>query len=261
MAEFTSWRVLETGKGSASWNMAIDEALLNNFKEGDMPILRLYGWENALSLGRFSDIKTSLDQEKIDEVNFPYARRMTGGGVLVHGGDISYTLILPRKALKGISVKESYHHLCGFLMEFYERLGLDASFASDLSVEQKRSDICLAGHEAYDIMIEGKKMGGNAQRYTRDTLFQHGSIPITMDKSRLEALFISESGLEGAATLEELGCEMSYEELSLLLIDTFTQSFEIDAVSDTLRPCEEEDANELMAGKYTQQRWNIYAKQ
>jgi len=261
MFELKTWRILDTGKGSASWNMGVDEALLTNFKEDDLPILRLYGWERALSLGRFSDIEQSLDQQKIDEMNFSYVRRMTGGGVLVHAEDISYSLILPRKLLKEVGVKESYHYLCRFLIQFYARLGLDASFASDLQLKQKRSDICLAGHEAYDIMIEDKKMGGNAQRYTHDALFQHGSIPISMDKSHLEVLFISESGLEGAATLEELGCEMSYEKLVLLLRDAFTESFGIDAVLDTLRSCEEEDAKKLMADKYTQQRWNVYAEQ
>lgn len=261
MCELKTWRILETGKGSASWNMAVDEALLTNFQEGDLPILRLYGWESALSLGRFSDIEKSLDKPKIDEVDFSYVRRMTGGGVLVHTGDISYSLILPRKILKGISVKESYFYLCQFLIQFYERLGLDANFFSELQLEQKKSDICLAGHEAYDIMIENKKMGGNAQRYTGNTLFQHGSIPMTMDKSYLEELFISESGLEGATTLEELGCEMSYEELALLLRDAFTESFGIHAVWDTLDSYEEEDAKKLMADKYTQQRWNVYAQQ
>ena len=61
--------------------MAVDEALLLNFQEGDVPILRLYSWEPSLSLGRFSKAKESLDLEKVMERKIPIVRRVTGGGV------------------------------------------------------------------------------------------------------------------------------------------------------------------------------------
>ena len=261
MTGLKKWRILETGCGSASWNMSVDEALLNNFKEDDLPILRLYSWEPSLSLGRFSSIYKSVDGQKLDEEKISYVRRITGGGVLVHGGDLCYTLLLPRKFLENKSVKESYHYLCQFLIRLYEKLGLDAKFSSDLQLEERKSDICLAGNEAYDIMIKGKKMGGNAQRYTRHALFQHGSIPIQVDKSRFKTLFLGENGLDDAATLEELGCKFSYEELTILCIEAFKESFDANIVEDTLHPLEEQSARELLADKYTQQRWNVHAEQ
>ena len=100
MIKRSSWRFIDTGIKSAHWNMALDEALLNGFKEGDRPIIRLYGWENALSLGKFSNIHRCLDIQKLKDQKLPIVRRMSGGGVLVHGGDISYTLILPRESLE-----------------------------------------------------------------------------------------------------------------------------------------------------------------
>jgi lipoate-protein ligase A len=119
----------------------------------------------------------------------------------------------------------------------------------------------LAGNEAYDIMIKGKKMGGNAQRYTRHALFQHGSIPIQIDKPRFETLFLGKSGLDDAATLEELGSNLSYEELTLLCKEAFVESFDVNTVDECLRPSEEQSARELLADKYTQQRWNADAEQ
>jgi len=254
------WRVLDTGYGSAAWNMAVDEALLNNLQEDDLPILRLYVWEPALSLGKFSDVSKSIDMKKIESVDLPVVRRMTGGGVLVHGGDLSYTLLLPRNCLKGKGVKENYRYLCGFLINLYEKLGLKADFACDLEIKELKSDICLAGTEAYDIMIEDKKMGGNAQRYTRQVLFQHGSIPIKVDKPRFKDLFLGASGLEGSTTLEEQGYSLEYEQLVLLVSEAFRENFDTDLIIDTLHPSEEEDARKLLADKYTQQRWNLYAQ-
>ena len=256
----SSWRFMDTGIRSAQWNMAVDEALLNGFKEGDLPILRLYGWENALSVGKFSNIRKSVDSKKLEDQKLPLVRRLSGGGVLVHGGDLSYTLILPRDSLKDKGVKESYRHLCGFLIRLYEKLGHNARFAYDGQHGESRSDICLAGNEAYDVIIEGKKMGGNAQRYTRHVVFQHGSIPMRLDESLFKPLFLGESGLEGAASLERLGTPMSYGPLSTLVKEAFYETFGVELIVKPLHSSEEERARDLLANKYTQERWNFHAK-
>lgn len=261
MTKAKMWRFIDTGIGSAGWNMALDEALLNGFKEGDMPILRLYGWKPALSLGRFSGISRSVDVRRVEHEGLPCIRRMTGGGVLVHGGDLSYTLIVPRESLKEKGVKKSYRYLCGFLIRLYEKLGQNAHFAHDLGLDGGSSDICLAGNEAYDIIIEGKKMGGNAQRYTRHALFQHGTVPMRLDEAFFNPLFLVDSGLERAATLQRLGCTVTYEKLAGLLRETFRETYDADLVAGTLHPSEEERAGELLACKYSQKRWNLYAKQ
>lgn len=255
-----TWRLIDTKIGSAHWNMAIDEALLNGFKKGDLPILRLYGWENAVSAGRFSDLGTSLDKKQCEHQKIPIVRRMSGGGVLVHGGDLSYTLILPREWLKESGVKENYHYLCRFLIQLYAKLGHSADFACNQHWGIERSDICLAGIEAYDIMIQGKKMGGNAQRYTRHALFQHGTIPMRLDESLLKPLFKGESGLENAASLERLGTRMTYGLLSSLVREAFCETFAAELIPKALRSSEKEEATALLGNKYTQERWNFHAK-
>ncbi|MEA3372860.1 MAG: lipoate--protein ligase family protein [Campylobacterota bacterium] len=257
MIKAKTWRLIESGIGPADWNMALDEALLNGFREGDQPILRLYGWEPALSLGRFSSVHKSVDMERLEQQQLSCVRRMTGGGVLVHGGDLSYALVLPRKSLKDRGVRESYRYLCRFLIRLYEKLGQNAHFARDLQLEGGRSDICLADNEAYDIVIEGRKMGGNAQRHTRHILFQHGSIPMNVDESRFKPLFLGDSGLERAATLQRLGNEVAYEELAGLLRESFSETFDVNVAEENLRPSEEERAMELLTQKYSRQRWNI----
>lgn len=253
-----TWRLLDSGSKAAQSNMAIDEALLNCFEEGDMPIIRLYGWEDSLSFGRFSTLSKSLDITKIQSENIPCVRRMSGGGILVHGGDLSYTLIMPRDWFKRTGVKESYHYLCGFLISLYKKLGYQASFASDLKLGEIRSDICLAGREAYDIVIKEKKIGGNAQRYTSHTLFQHGSIPMCVNKPFFKPLFLADFGLEEMATLEQFGTSISYEELSGLVREAFCETFDVKLVPDTLSASEERYAVQLQAEKYSQEKWNLH---
>lgn len=226
-----------------------------------MPILRLYGWKPALSLGRFSNVSKSVDLERLEQQELSCVRRMTGGGVLVHGGDLSYALILPRVFLKDKGVKESYRYLCRFLIRLYENLGFMAQFTCDIQVKEKSSNVCLAGNETYDIMIEGNKMGGNAQRHTRHTLFQHGSIPMQVDEMRLKPIFLEDSGLEHAATLERLGSMVAYEQLAGLLKKAFCETFDVNVMPDSLHLSEERSARELLVRKYSQRRWNIYAEQ
>lgn len=255
-----TWRFIDTGIGSAYWNMAVDEVLLEGFKEGDLPILRVYGWENALSVGKFSNISKSVDSQQLEDQKIPLVRRLSGGGVLVHGGDLSYTLIMSREFLKDKGVKESYHYLCRFLIHLYDKLGHNAHFACNQQLGIGRSDICLAGNEVYDIVIQGKKIGGNAQRHTRHVLFQHGTIPMSIDEFLFAPLFIGDSGLERAATLERVGAHICYESLLELLKEAFTETFEVNLVEGCLTLCEEQRAKELLSSKYTQERWNLYAQ-
>jgi lipoyl(octanoyl) transferase len=250
------WRLIDSGTHTAQYNMAIDEALLNCFKEGDMPIIRFYGWEDSLSFGRFSTLSNSLNMHKVKSENIPCVRRMSGGGILVHGGDLSYTLIIPRDWLMGVGIKESYRYLCGFLISLYKKLGLQAHFGCDLQLDEIRSDVCLAGREAYDIVIKDKKMGGNAQRYTRHTLFQHGSIPMRINESFFKSLFSGDFGLDKIVTLERLGTSISYEDLSLLVQEAFCETFMVNLVPDSLSESEEQHAKQLQTDKYSQESWS-----
>lgn len=255
-----TWRLIQSGLGSAAYNMAVDEALLRNFKENDLPILRLYRWKPSLSLGRFSDVRNTLDLEVIKQQRLQLVRRMTGGGVLVHGGDLSYSLILPRETLKDTGVKESYRYLCRFLIKLYENMGLSAEFAQDLHKESKKSNICMAANEPYDIVVNGKKLGGNAQHYSKKVLFQHGSIPINLDETLFKDVFLNYLGLKNISTLDKMEKEINYKELTHLLREAFTRSFGVTLVSDTLSKIESYTSDEFLAHKYSQKRWNIDAK-
>lgn len=241
--------------------MAVDEALLEGFGENDLPIFRLYGWENALSFGRFSKPRSYIELGRVEQQRLSCVRRLSGGGVLVHGGDLSYSLVLPRGMLKEKSVKENYRYLCRFLIRLYEKMGLKAEFAHDLGAEINHSNICLAGHEPYDILIGGKKMGGNAQRYTSRALFQHGTIPITLDDTLFEPFFREESGFGRSAALEDLGVTVTREALAEMAVESFCETFGSEVVPGGLSLGEEERARKLLTQKYLDQRWTLDGKE
>jgi lipoate-protein ligase A len=257
--EHTS-RYIESGIGTAQWNMAVDEALLYSFDEDSLPIFRIYGWETALSFGRFSKPRKSIDMDRMEREGISCVRRITGGGILVHGDDLSYALILPRTFVKKKGVKESYRYLCGFLIRLYENLGLSAGFAHDFQAVKKSTDICLAGNEAYDILIGGKKIGGNAQRHTAHAVLQHGTIPLSLDRELFEVLFLKESGLEDAATLQEENVTITYKVLKESAVRAFSEIFNAKIEKDHLQPDEMVLAQKLLSEKYSNRAWNIDAE-
>ncbi|QOP41324.1 lipoate--protein ligase family protein [Sulfurimonas marina] len=255
------FRLLDTPVANASYNMAVDEVLLQSSIESGMPVLRVYEWEDALSFGRFNKVHEILDLKAVDLNGLSYARRLTGGGVLVHGGDISYSLIMPQTALNDLSPKESYRYLCSFLLHFYKRLGLEPKFAQDQDLTISKSTICTASNEPYDITINGKKIGGNAQRYSKKTLFQHGSIPIRVDTKLFKELFLENANLEDINTLEKLDIFSSKDELKKLMIHSFIESFNVELIDDTLTEQELQKIDELQKTKYDTYKWNIDAIQ
>src|SRR5213593_4162167 len=104
-----TWLLLQSGAGPAVLNMAIDETLLRNAPRLGKPVLRFYSWsEPAASFGYF---------QKYAEVSRatplrPLMRRPTGGGIVPHDRDWTYSLVFPPShpcyQLKAI---ESYHRV------------------------------------------------------------------------------------------------------------------------------------------------------
>lgn len=254
------WRVIDTGVGEAGQNMALDEALLTGLEGQALPVLRLYGWEPSVSFGRFQKVAESINITALQSKNLGATRRMTGGGALVHGGDLSYSLVFPRSLTEELGVKESYRMLCRFLLHFYDRLGLEAWFAVDAGLEGHRSPVCLASNEPYDLVINGQKMGGNAQRYTKQGVLIHGSIPMRLDAERFEGVFTGESGLEQAASLDRLGTRTEYGALAKLLTESFGEVFEVETVPGVVTQAEAARAGELLNAKYANSEWVYHAK-
>ncbi|MFK5882650.1 MAG: lipoate--protein ligase family protein [Sulfurospirillum sp.] len=198
------WRFIDSPKLSAKENMALDESLLLSCN--NQPIFRLYTWnKNCFTIGRFQKIEAIQEWKRYGD---EWTKRITGGGLLLHGFDVSYTIILPTQMLGKRSVKESYEYLCGFLFNFYKELDLKPAWAKDVFKEQlSHSPFCQEGFEPYDIIVNGKKIGGNAQKRTKDLILQHGSIPLKKDERE-----------HAGYSLEEFGIELDEQEIKKRLI-------------------------------------------
>jgi lipoate-protein ligase A len=261
-----TWRLIDTGPLDGVANMAIDEALLTSFAAGSSaPVLRLYGWDPpALSLGRYQQVEEVLDLEACSQSCVTLVRRITGGGVIYHARELTYSMVCaPAHVPPAGSIKESFRHLTAFLLGFYRSLGLNAGYAVDRLPQGTRlgtrTPLCFAGHEAFDILINGKKIGGNAQRRTRLAIFQHGSIPLESTLAEGRELFrvFPPGVLDSTTSLADQGVTLPPATLAELLVASFQETLGIDLVRDTLSGAETDLVAQLQRGKYGGASWNL----
>lgn len=180
------FRLIRSEPSGAIDNMATDEKIFYRYLEDGIPTFRVYGWSSpSFTYGVSQSPVTSLDMARCACDGIQISKRMTGGGVLFHHDEITYSLVCSKEDIgEPDNVFVSYRKICAFLIAFYNSLGLKASFALETEDFKKRSsahELCSASHEKYDIVINGKKIGGNAQKRKRRVVFQHGSIPMSID--------------------------------------------------------------------------------
>jgi lipoate-protein ligase A len=261
------WRIIDTGPLSGAENMAIDEALLRSFDPASsQPVLRLYGWEPpALSLGRFQKAAEVLDLERCRIDAVPVVRRITGGGVIYHADELTYSIICsPAQLPPATSIKDSFRELTAFLLAFYRRLGLQAEYAVDAITDSTRlgekTDFCFAGRETFDILVNGRKIGGNAQRRLKEVVFQHGSIPI-VNRAGIGLGYMRDQLAEYAAetsSLMECGIAADRNSLCQELRSAFKDVFSVELLEDACTAGEQESADSLVRSKYSCESWNLH---
>ncbi len=266
MTEVASiWRLIDTGPLPGPDNMAIDEALLRSFDpQTSSPVLRLYGWTPpSLSLGRFQKGAEVLDLEHCQSDHVPIVRRITGGGVIYHADELTYSIICGPGHIPPVSsVKDSFRVLTGFLLAFYRSLGLAAAYAADVlphgTVLGERTAFCFAGKETFDILIGGAKIGGNAQRRVKGAIFQHGSVPL-VNRAGTGLSYMKERLPEHALGATSLGdCGISgHDRLPQLLAASFETYFAVTVRPDELSQSEQQIAAELLVRKYSSNLWNL----
>jgi len=184
--EMKTFRLIRSRPSSAAYNMALDEDIFARYLEDGVPVFRVYGWSGpAFTYGMSGRPERAIDIARCTLDDVGVAKRMTGGGALFHHDEITYSLACGKDDIdEPADVFVSYRKICGFLISFYRSIGLKASFALETDDFLKRStpsDLCSVSCEKYDIVINGKKIGGNAQKRKRNAVFQHGSIPISVD--------------------------------------------------------------------------------
>ena len=160
-----SWRVIPLEEEDDSYmKMAKEEAIMHSLRKGiSPPTLRFYSWKRpAVALGYFQRAEDELNLDLCKKDNVEVFRRITGGGAVYKSPqyELNYSFIV-REDEPFISkdVEQSYKIICSAVIEGLRKLGFETKFKP-----------------INDIMLDGRKVSGNAQTRVDNVILHHGTI-------------------------------------------------------------------------------------
>lgn len=268
------WRIIDSGPGSAAWNMALDEALLlTASKEGFVPTLRFFSWDRpSLSIGSFQKAK-ELDLTKVNEAGFPLVRRPTGGRAVLHDAELTYSITCPIPSpFFPSDLLGSYNRIGSCFVRGLKALGIEAGLyplrRDGKSTPSGHNPLCFSSPSWYEVLIDNKKLIGSAQRRLKGSFLQQGSLLIKLDIPSIlsfqqfkddEARMKAQSGLAQKMTaLHEHAPGIGMEELKNMLVKGFRDEIGVVCSFGDVTKEESALAKKLLEDKYSKESWNLY---
>lgn len=259
----TKWRLIDSGPCSASYNMALDEAIAINVRSGDSPpTLRLYGWKRpSVSLGSFQKIE-SIDLAYCANNEIPVVRRPTGGRGILHGDELTYSFSSKNNGDFSGSLLETYRKLGVAFSAALNSIGLQTTMkmARESGRNLTRNPLCFKSISYGEISLDNKKLIGSAQKRWSDGFLQQGSIPYAISDEETIRIFNLAPSLymnDGMICLKRLLPNLSHNRFKKAIKEAFEETFNIRLVRSEISQEEQLLAKELEARKYLAPEWNL----
>lgn len=174
------WRVVNSGKNRSKENMERDEKFLEELHPDDSPILHFYDFEKpSATFGVFMKPEIFLKEDH----SLDLAKRPTGGGMLFHLWDMTFSVLIPKNHF-GYSddVMKNYKFINELVLKalspFVNSHFVDLLFEESEPRDEACKHFCFAKPTKYDVMINGKKVAGSAQRRKKNGFLHQGSISL-----------------------------------------------------------------------------------
>lgn len=255
------WRVIDEERNRGALHMAIEEVGATTASTEDLSTVRIFSWEpSTLTLG-YHQYPSTIDWAFCESNNIDVIRRQTGGGGIYHDAyaDISYSIIAPATALPG-DLLECYHLLCQPILEALDRMGIDAAFSETEHPSIYEPSCYLRSiHPAHDIIVDSRKISGNAQYRTRESVIQHGSISFDLAPQKHLGVFsdkgLTESDYRKRVTSIVDETDIVREEAAEIITTTLREW--VDAEFGSWSDTERERAEGLAENKYQDEGWTL----
>ena len=254
-------RLLDMGANPAAMNMAIDEAILLAQKVQPNPTLRFYEWSSpAFSFGYFQDIASEVDLSACRADGIELVKRMTGGGTVVHGWELTYTLVLPRDAAE-MGISEVYQRIGQSLVKAFQKLGVPAQcYAACPDSFETAPNICLTNPAEHDVMSDDKKLAGVSVRRNRDGIMFQGYISLDMPPSSILDRVSKDPDVQQSVREQSTAINVDGRFITRdVLIQAVCETFELGIAfnSGELSLMERAQAETLVETKYATVVWNF----
>ena len=210
-------KYIETKWDIPYYNFALEDYLLNEGKEDDYVFFYIH--KPSIIVGKYQNTIEEINKDFIEENDISVARRLSGGGAVYHDhGNLNFSFVHKADKRDVNNFKKFTKPVIDALIE----LGLDAH---------------LSGRN--DILIDDKKISGNAQYYTNGRLLHHGTLLYDSQMSNLvkslkvRDLKIKSKGIKSvksrvANISDFLNNQLPIEDFKEYLLKSFYQSRDIE---------------------------------
>ncbi|MBI5969590.1 MAG: lipoate--protein ligase family protein [Deltaproteobacteria bacterium] len=249
-----NWRLILDPLLDGRENMAVDEAVLTS-SDGSReftPTLRLYGWSGpTLSIGYHQDAAGFSD------CGLPVVRRVTGGRAVLHDSEITYSIVAPTAhPLFSGGITTAYFEISRCILSALRDAGINASM-SGRAAKTRPSDgagqACFSAPSRHELLVNGQKIAGSAQRRFKSAFLQHGSILFSIAEELNGRIF--GRGLQGAMTCISAHSAVTAAEMRGLLVKGFSAGLEAKFQTVKLSGAEEYIKDGLMESRYSTPEW------
>ena len=209
-----SARLILDPPATGSWNMAADEALLRTAGDQQQLTLRVYRWNQpTLSLGYFQQYEQR--HQHVASQHCQAVRRATGGGAIIHDQEVTYSLTAPVRDRVDPQILQWYDLVHTAWVTTLAQQGAHTRRCTESDAQRESPFLCFQRRTAGDLLLDGFKIGGSAQRRHRAAVLQHGSLLVQQSAAAPELPGIAQlAGLDLLATswlrdwIEEIGREL-----------------------------------------------------
>lgn len=247
-----------------SLNMAVDGHLLASLGEAPRTVVRFYQWERpTASLGAGQTAARVVDPEFCRTHGIDIVRRITGGKLVLHHQEVTYSVTSNDAAAFTDTLGGSYKRISQALVRGLEGMGLKAALADKAPPFYAKGTMpCFSLPAQDEIEVGGLKIVGSAQKRLAGRFLQHGSIPLAHDEELLRAvsLYKGDGGILMTSLGRELGREVDFDWAVGHFVAGFQSFFGVSLRPLDLDRLDWEAIRALEARKYAHPAWTFEAR-
>ncbi len=224
-----AWRLVISPALSGAANMELDREAFAKAA----PALRFYSWQpRCISVGYGQVPEEELDLVRAKQLGYDVVKRPTGGGIVFHSeAEITYSLVtsvddplLP----KGLIA--SYKVISEAIVTGLKKLGVPAEIKQVRDARPATRDtLCFSYPTEFEIVAQGRKLVGSAQKRGKHAMLQQGSVFVRQPEPAVFSLLKKPFREHQAVSLEELlGRQVTFDELKEVLVAGFRAALNVE---------------------------------
>jgi lipoate-protein ligase A len=192
-------------------------------------------------VGYFQKIEDEIDEIACKRLGVDIIRRQTGGGAVFHDKELTYSVILHKYPQ---NILESYKLICSAIIDGLATVGIKSEFAP-----------------LNDILVNGKKISGNAQTRKKNVLLQHGTILLGVDVDKMFSILkVPNEKIKGKlindVKARVTSLNITYDEVAKAIKRGFEIRMGVEFFPSVVSRAEKERARVLANEKYKSRGWS-----